>query len=81
MRLELQIEDEQIIDSRFQVYGCPASIAAAAWAADWAVDKSLDQARNLSVAQLEEALQLPPVKRHCALLAQDALSLALDQAS
>lgn len=66
-----------ITDTRFRAYGCGATIAAGSWVADWLVGKSLEQATSLKAASVVQALDLPPVKMHCALLAEEALSRAI----
>lgn len=66
-----------ITDTRFRAYGCGATIAAGSYVADWLLGKSLEQAALLKAASVAQALDLPPVKMHCAFLAEDALSRAL----
>lgn len=77
MQISLRIIDEQIHEARFLAHGCPASIAAGSWLCAWLEDKTVSAAATMSAAQLAEALALPPVKRHCAVLAEDALRAAL----
>lgn len=61
--------DGSIEDSRFQAHGCGATIAVAAWLGDWLPGRTLEQAAALHDAQISTALELPPAKLHCAVLA------------
>lgn len=75
----MQIRVDQsgmIIDSRFKAYGCAATIAVASWVSEWVKGKSLQNAARLSSVELIDALSLPPVKTHCAMLAEDAIRAA-----
>ncbi|HLU15894.1 MAG TPA: iron-sulfur cluster assembly scaffold protein [Burkholderiaceae bacterium] len=79
IRLQLRVDGSGIIkDSCFKAYGCGATIAAASWVSEWVKGKSLPQARSLTSTELVQALALPPVKTHCALLAEDAVKAAVD---
>jgi nitrogen fixation NifU-like protein len=77
MQISLRIIDGQVREARFLAHGCPASIAAGSWLCAWLEGKTVSAAAEMSAAQLAEALALPPVKRHCAVLAEDALRAAL----
>lgn len=77
IQLQLKIAEQRIIAVRQQVYGSAYLIAAASWLADWLTAKSLAEARQFDKRQLEDALQLPPSRLHCAVLAEQALCSAL----
>lgn len=77
IQLQLKIAEQRIIAVRQQVYGSAYLIAAASWLADWLTAKSLAEARQFDKRQLEDALQLPPGRLHCAVLAEQALRSAL----
>ena len=79
LRLYLRLAQGRIAEARFKAYGCVSTIAAGDWVAGWAQGKTPAEARGLSAGEIAAALQLAPVKRHCALLAQDALQAALDR--
>jgi|SRR5690625_1283990 len=79
IQLQIRVDGSGIIeDSRFKAYGCGATIAAASWVAEQIRGKSLEQARALHSSEVVQALSLPPVKIHCALLAEDAVKAAVD---
>lgn len=69
----------QVQQARFLAYGGVASIAAADWLAEYVSGKAVVEVQGLAVNQLMEALSLPVVKRHSALLACNALQAALAQ--
>ena len=73
IRLQIKIEDQRITAVRQQVYGCGFLIASASWLADWLHGKSLTEASCFDKHLLEDALQLPPTKMHCAVLAGQAV--------
>ncbi|MDX1497202.1 MAG: aminotransferase class V-fold PLP-dependent enzyme [Salinisphaeraceae bacterium] len=75
LQLQARIENECIADTRFQVYGCVSAIACGAWLAQWLIGKSLDELNTLQASDIDTALALAPVKRHCALLAEDGLRI------
>lgn len=78
--LYLKVTEGQIIESRFQTYGCPAAIASGSWVADWVVGKTLDEVGMLQPSGVVDGLGgLPLGKEHCAPLAVAALGDALRQ--
>lgn len=78
IHIQIKVSEQgQIQDSCFKAYGCGCTIAAASVAAQWLQGRSLEQVAQFSSAQVQQALDLPPVKVHCALLAQDAVQSAV----
>jgi len=81
--LQIQVRasaDGRIEDSRFKAYGCGCTIAAGSLATQWLQGRSLEQAGEFSQAYVQQELELPAVKVHCALLAQEAVQAAVAQA-
>ena len=78
LQWQLRVAGNVIDSVRFKAYGSPAMIACASLLSDWVQGQSLEHAARIDANQLVEALQLPPLKIHCALLAQDALRAAMD---
>ena len=75
LQLQLRIEGDRIVDSRFRALGCTASIAASSFLAEWLAGRSLDEARALTNEALAAAMGgLPPGRTHCSVLAEEALS-------
>lgn len=81
LRLQLEVVEGRVRKARFLAYGCVATIASADWFADQAEGKTIAEAAGLTADAAVTELGLPPVKRHCALLAADALRAALKQAA
>jgi nitrogen fixation protein NifU and related proteins len=78
MRLYLKIENNKIIDAKFKTFGCGAAIATSSMLTELLKGISLDEARAISNKAVAEALDgLPPVKIHCSVMAEEALSAAL----
>ena len=78
MRLQLEIEDGIITDAKFKTFGCGSAIAASSLATEWLKGKSVEEAAKLDNMDLVEELNLPPVKIHCSVLAQDAVQSAIN---
>jgi len=79
MKLQLKITDEGIIeDAKFKTFGCGSAIASSSLATEWVKGMSIDQAMAIKNTQIVEELNLPPVKIHCSVLAEDAIKAAID---
>jgi len=78
MRLQIKVNDEGIIeDAKFKTYGCGAAIASSSLITEWVKGKSLDDALAIKNSEIAEELELPPVKIHCSILAEDAVKAAV----
>lgn len=78
MQLQIKVNDEGIIeDARFKTYGCGSAIASSSLITEWVKGKSLDEAQAIKNSQIAEELELPPVKVHCSILAEDAIKAAI----
>ena len=78
MKLQLKITDEGIIqDAKFKTFGCGSAIASSSLATEWVKGMSIDQAMAIKNTQIVEELNLPPVKIHCSVLAEDAIKSAI----
>jgi nitrogen fixation NifU-like protein len=78
MRLQIEIEDGIITDAKFKTFGCGSAIAASSLATEWLKGKKVEDAAKLDNMDLVEELNLPPVKIHCSVLAQDAVQAAIN---
>ena len=77
MRLQIKVNDEGIIeDAKFKTYGCGSAIASSSLITEWVKGKSLDDALAIKNSEIAEELELPPVKIHCSILAEDAVKKA-----
>lgn len=78
MKLQIKVNDEGIIeDARFKTYGCGSAIASSSLVTEWVKGKSLDEAQAIKNTDIAEELELPPVKIHCSILAEDAIKALL----
>jgi len=78
MRLEIRVKDGMIADARFKTFGCGSAIASSSLATEMIKGMTLDQAAQIKNTQLVEELNLPPVKIHCSVLAEDAIKAAIE---
>ena len=78
MKLQLKINDEGVIeDAKFKTFGCGSAIASSSLATEWVKGMTIDQAMAIKNTQIVEELNLPPVKIHCSVLAEDAIKSAI----
>jgi|SRR5579863_481066 len=78
MRLQIRVNDQGVItDAKFKTFGCGSAIAASSLATEWIKGKTLDEAGELKNSAIVEELNLPPVKIHCSVLAEDAIKGAI----
>ena len=78
MKLQLTIDDTGIIqDARFKTFGCGSAIASSSLVTEWVKGMSIDEAEKIQNAAIAEELNLPPVKIHCSVLAEDAIKAAI----
>ena len=79
MRLQIQITDDGVIEeAKFKTYGCGSAIASSSLLTEWVKGKTLDEASQIKNTEIVEELELPPVKIHCSVLAEDAIKAAIN---
>ena len=79
MRLQIQVNDDGVIeDAKFKTYGCGSAIASSSLLTEWVKGKTLDEASEIKNTEIVEELELPPVKIHCSVLAEDAIKAAIN---
>jgi Fe-S cluster assembly scaffold IscU len=80
MRLQIEVDDATgvITDAKFKTFGCGSAIASSSLATEWLKGKTVDQAVAIDNMDLVEELNLPPVKIHCSVLAEDAIKSAIN---
>jgi nitrogen fixation NifU-like protein len=78
MRLQIKVKDGVILDAKFKTFGCGSAIASSSLATEMIKGMTLDQAGAISNTQIVEELNLPPVKIHCSVLAEDAIKAAIE---
>ena len=78
MKLQLKVSDDGIIqDAKFKTFGCGSAIASSSLVTEWVKGMTVDQALTVNNSQIAEELNLPPVKIHCSVLAEDAIKAAI----
>jgi len=79
MKLQMKINPatEVIEDAKFKTFGCGSAIASSSLATEWVKGKTVDEALKIKNTQIVKELNLPPVKIHCSVLAEDAIKAAI----
>ncbi len=78
MKLQLKITDDGVIqDAKFKTFGCGSAIASSSLVTEWVKGMTVDQAMEVKNTAIVEELNLPPVKIHCSVLAEDAIKAAI----
>ena len=77
MKLQIKVVDGRIADAKFKTFGCGSAIASSSLATEMIKGMTLDQAETIKNTQIVAELNLPPVKIHCSVLAEDAIKAAI----
>jgi len=77
LQIKVNLDTGVIEDAKFKTFGCGSAIASSSLATEWIKGKKLDEAGQLSNSQIATELNLPPVKIHCSVLAEDAIKSAI----
>ncbi len=79
--MQLQIKVNQVTgkieDAKFKCFGCGSAIASSSLATEWLKGRTVDEGLAIKNTQIVEELNLPPVKIHCSVLAEDAIRAAI----
>lgn len=79
MKITLKIENDVIVDAKFQTFGCAAAIATSSTATQMIIGMTVDEALQVTNAKVVEELEgLPPQKMHCSVLAEEAIKKAIE---
>ena len=82
MRRQIKCEAKDnthvIKDVKFKTYGCGSAIASSSELVDMLMGKTLEEAKNIKNVEIAEALDLPPIKIHCSVLAEDSIRQAIE---
>jgi nitrogen fixation NifU-like protein len=79
MRLQIRVNPETNVveEAKFKTFGCGSAIASSSLVTEWVKGKTIDEVLTLKNSQIVEELNLPPVKIHCSVLAEDAIKSAI----
>ena len=78
MKLDLKLTNDGVIrDVKFKTYGCGSAIASSSLFVDMLIGKTITEAKQITDKQIAKALELPPIKLHCSVLAEEAIVKAV----
>jgi NifU-like protein involved in Fe-S cluster formation len=78
MKLQIEVDENgKIVDSKFKTFGCGSAIASSSVATEWVKGKTVDEVMGIKNTDIAKHLNLPPVKLHCSMLAEDAIKAAV----
>jgi len=78
MKLDLKLNNQdKIIDVKFKTYGCGSAIASSSLFVDMLKGRTIDEAKEIKDKEIAEVLELPPIKLHCSVLAEEAIRKAI----
>jgi nitrogen fixation NifU-like protein len=78
MKLDLKLDDnDRILDVKFKTYGCGSAIASSTMFVEMLTGKTIEEAKLIKDKDIADALELPPIKLHCSVLAEGAISKAI----
>jgi nitrogen fixation NifU-like protein len=79
MRLQLKLDENELItDVKFKTSGCGSAIASASMFVDLLKGKTITEAKEIKDKDIAEALELPPIKIHCSVLAEESIRKAIE---
>lgn len=79
MKLQLKLdEEERIVDVKFKTYGCGSAIASSSMFVDLLKGRTITEAKAIKDKDIAEALELPAIKIHCSVLAEDSIKKAIE---
>ena len=78
MRLQLKLNGDTIEDVKFKTYGCGSAIASSTMFVEMLKGKTVEEAKQIKDKDIAEALELPPIKLHCSVLAEESIAKAIE---
>ena len=79
MKLDLKLdENDKILDVKFKTYGCGSAIASSTTFVEMLKGKSLEEAKLIKDKEIAELLELPQIKLHCSVLAEETIKHAIE---
>jgi nitrogen fixation NifU-like protein len=78
MKLQLKLDNDIIADVKFKTYGCGSAIASSTMFVDMLKGKTIAEAKQIKDKDIAAALDLPPIKLHCSVLAEESIRKAIE---
>jgi nitrogen fixation NifU-like protein len=78
MKLDIKLNGDTIEDVKFKTYGCGSAIASSTLFVDMLKGRTIEQAKKIKDKDIAEALELPPIKLHCSVLAEASIKKAIE---
>ena len=80
MKLDLKLnpDNDEIIDVKFKTYGCGSAIASSTMFVEMLKGKTIEEAKLIKDKDIADSLELPPIKIHCSVLAEDSIKKAIE---
>ena len=78
MKLDLKMKGDIIEDVKFKTYGCGSAIASSTMFVEMLRGKTIEQAKQIKDKEIADALELPPIKLHCSVLAESGIKKAIE---
>jgi len=78
MKLQIKVSENGVIEEAvFKTFGCGSAIASSSYATEILKGKRIEEALQIKNTEIAGFLNLPPVKLHCSMLAEDAIKAAV----
>ena len=78
MKLDLKMNGDVIEDVKFKTYGCGSAIASSTMFVEMLKGKTIEQAKEIKDKDIADALELPKIKLHCSVLAEEGIKRAIE---
>ena len=78
MKLDIKLNGDTIEDVKFKTYGCGSAIASSTLFVDMLKGRTIEQAKKIKDKDIAQALELPPIKLHCSVLAEASIKKAIE---
>ena len=78
MKLQIKLNNDVIEDVKFKTYGCGSAIASSTMFVDMLKGKTIEEAKLIKDKDIAKALELPPIKLHCSVLAENSIRKAIE---
>jgi nitrogen fixation NifU-like protein len=78
LKFQIRVENDVIVDAKFKTFGCGGAISSSSLITEKVLGKTLNEALKLKNKDIVQELELPKVKIHCSVMAEDAVRKAIE---